>query len=268
MSGGALRQRDGIAALSPAALRREIRSGRHDGLTSGLAPGHLQGNLVVLPAKAADAFEAFCRANDASLPLIERGAPGDPMLRCGQDFDVRSDLPRYRVWRDGAPAECVADISALWRGDSTAFVLGCWFANEAALARAGVRQRHMELGIQGALFRTARAAVPAGRFAGPVVVSMRPFAEADLARVAAITAQRPLAHGAPLHAGDPAALGIGDLAAPDFGAPIPPLPGETPVFWACGLTGQEALAASGLPFFVTHEPGHMAVTDIPTDEAP
>ena len=151
---------------------------------------------------------------------------------------------------------------------STAFVLGCWFANEAALARAGVRLRHIELGIQGALFRTARAAAPAGRFAGPVVVSMRPFAEADLARVVAITAKRPLAHGAPLHAGDPAALGIGDLAAPDFGEPIPPLPGETPVFWACGLTGQEALAASDLPYFVTHEPGHMAVTDIPTDEVP
>mgnify|MGYP001823270537 CR=1 FL=1 len=251
--------------LSPADLRKHIRRGSYDGLTTGLAAGYLQGNVVILPAEAAGEFEAFCRANPQSLPLIERGKPGDPMLACGTDFDVRSDLPRYRVWHDGVPTETLTDISPIWAKDSVAFILGRWFANEAALADAGIRLRHMELGIQGALFRTSIAAVPAGRFAGPVVASMRPFAQEDVARVAAITGKRPLAHGAPLHIGSPDALGIDDLNTPDFGDPLPPLPGETAMFWACGLTGQEALASSGLPFFITHEHGHMAVTDIPVE---
>lgn len=255
-----------LAQLSPRELRAACRTGGYDGLTSGLAPGYLQGNLVILPAWAADEFEAFCHANATSLPLIERGRTGDPVMSSGADFDIRTDLPKYRVWRNGARAEAMTDISALWSEDSTAFLLGCWFANEDALARAGVRLRHLELGIQGALFRTNRPAHPVGRFAGPVVVSMRPFATEDAARVAEITGQTRLAHGAPLHVGNPADLGIKDIATPDFGEPIPPLPGEIPMFWACGLTGQEALVSSGLPVFITHEPGHMAVTDLPAQE--
>lgn len=257
--------RNALAQLSPHALRQEIRQGRHDGLTSGLAPGYLQGNVVIIPADAADEFEAFCRANPQSLPLTERGRPGNPFLTCGANFDMRTDLPRYRIWRGGAPAETVTDITALWASDSVAFVLGCWFGNEAALTAAGIRLRHVELGIQGALFRTNIAAVAAGRFAGPVVASMRPFAKVDAPRVAAITAIRPLAHGAPIHTGDPAVIGVGNLNTPDFGDAIPPLADETPIFWACGLTGQEALVRSGLSFFITHEPGHMAVTDIPAE---
>jgi len=256
-----------LARLSPRDLRDACRTGGYDGLTSGLAPGFLQGNLVILPASAADEFEAFCRANASSLPLIERGRAGDPFMSSGKDFDIRTDLPKYRVWRNGARAEAVTDISTLWSEDSTAFLLGCWFANEDALARAGIRLRHLELGLQGALFRTNRPAHAVGRFAGPVVVSMRPFATADAPRVADITGRTRLAHGAPVHVGDPAALGINDIANPDFGEPIPPLPGETAMFWACGLTSQEALVSSGLPVFITHEPGHMAVTDLPAEEA-
>lgn len=254
-----------LRGLSPRDLRGMFRAGRHDGLTSGLAPGYLQGNLVILPAEAADEFEAFCHANATSLPLIERGRAGDPIMTSGADFDIRTDLPKYRIWRDGCPAEALTDITSLWLEDSTAFLLGCWFANEAALSRAGIRLRHLELGIQGALFRTNQPASTAGRFSGSVVASMRPFATQDTMRVAEITSRARLAHGAPIHIGDPAELGITDIAAPDFGEPLPPLPGETPMFWACGLTGQEALATSGLAFFVTHEPGHMAITDIPAE---
>jgi len=253
----------GNAADPVRALRTRIRAGAHRTITAGLAPDRVQGNLVVLPNDHADAFEAFCNANPTSLPLIERGRPGDPMLDCADYFDVRSDLPAYLLFRDGAPAVEYHDITALWHDGLTAFVLGCWFGNEAALQAAHIRLRHLELGIQGALYITDRPANPAGPFAGPVVASMRPFADADLDRVAAITAATPTAHGAPIHIGDPAALGIADFAHPDYGDPIPPEPGETPVYWACGLTGQVALERAGLPFFITHKPGCMVVTDIP-----
>lgn len=257
--------RDALRQRTAGELRALIRDGRYDGITSGLAPGVLQGNLAILPEAQADEFAAFCAANPAALPLIERGRPGDPILHCADGFDVRTDLPRYQVWRDGRPAEAPAGIRGLWRDDLVAFVLGCWFANEAAIAAAGLRQRHVELGIQGALFRTRRSAAPAGRFAGPEVVSMRPFAAADADSVAAITAARPFAHGAPVHVGDPAELGIADLARPDFGDPIPPEDGEVAMYWACGLTGQEALVRAGLPFFITHRPGCMVVTDLPAE---
>lgn len=254
-----------LQRLSPGELREIFRAGGHTGLTSGLARSYLQGNLVILPDEAADEFEDFCRANATSLPLIERGRAGDPIMSSGDAFDIRTDLPKYRVWRDGRPAEAVTDITQLWADDSTAFILGCWFTNEDALEREGIRLRHLELGIQGALFRTNRHAKAVGRFAGPVVVSMRPFATPDVDRVAAITGRARLAHGAPVHIGNPAELGITDIAAPDFGEPLSPLIGETPMFWACGLTGQEALVASGISLFITHEPGHMAITDIPAE---
>lgn len=253
-----------LAPASPelAALRGRIRAGEHRAITAGLAPDRIQGNLVVLPTAFADDFEAFCRANPTSLPLIERGRPGDPLLDCAAGFDVRSDLPAYLVFRDGALAEERFDIGELWTPDLTAFVLGCWFGNEGALQAAGIRLRHLELGIQGALFVTERPAIAAGPFAGPVVASQRPFADADIDRVAAITAATPTAHGAPIHIGDPAGLGIADIAAPDYGDPIPPEPGETAVYWACGLTGQVALERAGLPFFITHKPGCMVITDM------
>jgi uncharacterized protein YcsI (UPF0317 family) len=251
-----------MAGWPPARIRAAIRDGRYGGLTTGLAPGFLQGNLVVVPETAAEAFEAFCRANPRSLPLVERGRPGDPTLRCAAGIDLRGDVPGYVVWEGGRPTRTVPDIADLWTPDLTAFVLGCWFANEAPLAAAGIRLRHVEEGVQGGLFRTRRTARPAGPFAGPIVMSMRPFAHADVASVAAITARAPLAHGAPAHVGDPSELGIGDLARPDFGEPLVPGPGETAMFWECGLTGQEALVRSGLPFFVTHRPGHMVLTDI------
>lgn len=256
-----LRPEPPSAALAD--LRRRIRAGAHRGITAGLAPDRIQGNLVVLPNGYADDFEAFCRANPTSLPLIERGRPGDPCLDCATGFDLRSDLPAYLLFRDGSLAGERHDIADLWTPDLTAFVLGCWFGNEGALQAAGIRLRHLELGIQGALFVTDRPAVPAGPFAGPVVASQRPFADADIDRVAAITAATPTAHGGPIHIGDPTGLGIADLTNPDYGDAIPPMCGETAIYWACGLTGQVALERAGLPFFITHKPGCMVVTDLP-----
>lgn len=248
-------------SLAPAAIRARIRAG-WDGLTTGLAPGRLQGNLVILPGAWAGAFEAFVRANPQPCPLLGMTAPGDPTLPdLGVDLDLRTDVGRYVVHRDGRAVEECADIRALWQPDWVGFVLGCWFANEAAIARAGIRMRHVEQGIQGGLFRTTRPCVPSGPFACNVVVSMRPFAADDVARVAAITSTQPLAHGAPIHVGDPAALGIADLARPDFGEPLPPLAGEVPMYWACGLTPVAAIEAARPPVAITHAPGRMVVTD-------
>ncbi|RAI41251.1 D-glutamate cyclase family protein [Rhodoplanes roseus] len=243
------------------AVRRAARAGR-DGLTVGRAPGHVQANLVVLPERFADDFAAFCAASPAACPLLgrgETGAAGLPAL--ADDLDLRTDLPAYLV-HDGGTARRVGDLRSVWRDDLVAFAIGCWFGAEAALRAAGIRLRHVELGIQGPLFRTDRPAASCGPFAGPLVVSMRPFAAADVETVVSITAGLPRSHGAPIHAGDPAALGIRRPETPDWGEPLMPEPGETALFWPCGLTALAAVEAARVPFFITHAPGAMLVTDL------
>lgn len=250
--------------MTPHALRLACRAGTFDGLTTGLCSGFLQANLIVLPASLAADFQLFCEANAQACPLLARGEPGDPSLPgLGVDIDVRTDLPRYEVTRLGGPAARRFHIRDLWRNDSVAFAIGCWFSAEAALAAAGIRLRHVELGIQGGLFRTARSTTPVGPFGGPLVVSMRPFAATDVAAVEAITAGRPEAHGAPVAIGHSDDLGIADLSRPDFGEVLLPLPGEVPVFWACGLTASEAARRAAPDLLVTHAPGAMLVTDCP-----
>lgn len=241
-------------------VRRAARAG-FDGLTVGRAPGFVQANLVLLPARNAEDFTDFCRANPAFCPLVARGEPGDPApSTLGADLDLRTDLPAYLVHERGNVRRA-NDLLGIWRDDLVAFAIGCWFGAEAALRRAGVRLRHVELGLQGSLFRTGRRAVPAGCLRGPLVVSMRPFADGDVETVVAVTSRLPLSHGAPIHRGDPAALGIRDPDRPDWGEPLRPAPGETALYWGCGLTALAALQAAALPFFVTHAPGAMLVTD-------
>jgi uncharacterized protein YcsI (UPF0317 family) len=248
---------------SPRALRHAIRAGRFEGLTTGHAPGYVQANLAVVPADVADEFVAFCRANARACPVLAVGVPGEPRVPAlGDDLDVRTDLPAYWVYRDGCRVETVTDISPLWRPDHVAVAIGCWFSMEAALIDAGVRLRHVELGIQGPLFRTCRPAAAAGRFGGPLVVSMRPFAPAEVATVRRVTGRFSRVHGAPIHEGDPAALGIADLARPDFGEPIPLRGDDVPLYWGCGLTALAALERSLLPLFITHAAGAMLVTDL------
>jgi len=242
-------------------VRLAARAGFH-GLTVGRARGQVQANLVLLPQPFAEEFEAFCRANAAACPLLAIGEPGAANLPAlGADLDLRTDLPAYLVHEWGL-ARRARDISSVWRDDLVAFAIGCWFGAEAALSEAGIRMRHVELGVQGPLFRANRSANAAGRFRGPLVVSMRPFAEADAPRVAAITAKLPRSHGAPLPERDPARLGILDLDHPDWGEALRPEPGETALFWPCGLTALAALEAADLPFFITHAPGAMLVTDL------
>lgn len=241
--------------------RRLARAG-YRGHTAGMAPGYVQGNLVILPEREAFDFLRFCQRNPKPCPLLAVSEPGDPHLpSLGEDLDLRTDLPRYRVWREGVPVEEPSDIRALWRPDLVAFVVGCSFSFEEALVAAGVPLRHLERGCNVAMYRTSIACVPAGPFQGPMVVSMRPLRPADAIRAILITARFPAVHGAPVHLGDPAAIGIADLDRPDYGDPVPLEPGELPVFWACGVTPQAVLAAARLPFAITHAPGSMLVTD-------
>ncbi len=256
-----------VADRSARDFRRAVRAGRFGGLTTGHAPGYVQANLAIVPAAAAGDFVAFCRANARACPVLAAGRPGDPHVPgLGADLDVRSDLPAYWVFRGGRRTETVADIAALWQPDHVAVAIGCWFSMEAALADAGVRLRHVELGIQGPLFRTAWPAVPVGRFRGPLVVSMRPFAPSEVATVRAVTGRFGRVHGAPIHEGDPAVLGIADLGRPDFGEPIPMSGDDVPLYWGCGLTALAALEQSGLPLFITHAAGAMLVTDLRNDD--
>ncbi|HVX13628.1 MAG TPA: putative hydro-lyase [Pirellulales bacterium] len=254
---------------SAAALRQAIRAGQHTGPTAGLAQGYVQTNLVVLPAEVAAEFAEFCRLNDRPCPLVEQTQPGDPEpKRSAPGADLRTDVPRYRVFREGAPeAHEPTDVRSLWQDDFVGFLLGCSFTFEAALAAAGLPVRHVELGRNVPMYRTNVACRPAGRFAGPLVVSMRPSRPEQVDRVREITERYPTMHGGPIHVGDPAGLGIVDLGRPDFGQAVPVEPGEIPVFWACGVTPQLALAAAKPAIAITHSPGCMFVTDLREDEA-
>ncbi len=252
------------ATLTPAQLRAEIRAGRFDGPTAGACPGYVQANVVILPAVFADDFEEFCRLNDRPCPLVARSKPGEPWLaEVAENADLRTDVPQYRVFHHGQPEPGTRrELVELWRDDMVAFLLGCSFTFERALADAGLELRHVRLGRNVSMYRTNIACLPAGPFAGPLVVSMRPFAPGQLDEVRRITCLYPRMHGGPIHAGDPAAIGIADLAAPDFGDPVPLAPGEIPVFWACGVTPQLALAAAKPDLAFTHAPGCMFVTDL------
>jgi uncharacterized protein YcsI (UPF0317 family) len=248
----------------PSEVRGLIREGRWEGPTSGLCLGYLQANLAILPEELAREFQEVCEANPRPMPLIDVTELGDPRpLRVAPDADLRTDLPRYRIYRRGEMAGEVADLRELWRDDLVAFLLGCSFTAEGRLLDAGVRLRHLELGHGVPMWRTCLDVQPAGRFHGPVVVSMRPIQESQLDLATRVTSELPLAHGAPLHVGDPEGIGIADLVRPDWGDPILPLPDEVPVFWACGVTPQALIMAARPDFAITHAPGHMFITDVP-----
>ena len=253
----------GIRDLSTGlAARRMIRQGEFRGTTAGFAPGFVQGNLAILPADLASDFHRFCQANPKPCPVLavsDRGNPRIPPL--GEDLDIRTDLPGYRVWRGGELVAEVADIRAHWRDDLVAFVIGCSFSFEQALIEAGIELRHITEKRTVPMYRTSIATVPAGPFQGPMVVSMRPMKPADAIRAVQVTSRFPSVHGAPVHIGLPEAIGIRDLAKPDYGEAVEVRAGELPVFWACGVTPQSVIAAVKPPFCITHAPGSMLVTD-------
>jgi uncharacterized protein YcsI (UPF0317 family) len=248
---------------SAARARAEIRAGRHATHTSGLADDHVQGNLVILPQALANDFLRFCQRNPKPCPVLAVSEPGDPMLpTLGHDIDIRSDVPRYRVWRRGELVDEVTDIGTLWRDDLVSFVIGCSFSFEQALLDAGVPLRHVAQNRNVAMYRTNIPTVAAGPFHGPMVVSMRPLKAADAIRAVQVTSRFPSVHGAPVHLGDPAQIGIADITRPDYGDAVDVMPDELPVFWACGVTPQAAITQARPEFCITHAPGAMLITDL------
>ena len=246
-----------------AAVRAAIRQGRYDRHTAGLAAGKLQCNLAILPAEHALDFLRFCQRNPKPCPVVGISDTGDPMLpTLGHDIDIRTDVPRYRVFRAGDLAEEVTDITPYWQGDLVTVALGCSFTFENALMRAGIPMRHIERDQTVPMYRSNRRLVPAGPFGGRMVVTMRPIPRERVEDARRISAAYPQAHGAPIEMGDPARLGIRSLDTPDWGAPVEVRPDEVPVYWACGVTPQNVLQAARLPLCITHAPGHMLIADV------
>jgi uncharacterized protein YcsI (UPF0317 family) len=256
-------RREKTDALSTGrAARLAIRRNQHAGPTSGVAPGFVQANLAILPQALAQDFLQFCRLNPKPCPLIGVSAPGDPRVPAlGEDLDIRTDLPRYRIWRNGALVEEPTDVLKWWRDDLVTFAIGCSFSFEEALLEAGIELRHMTCDCTVPMYRTSVETAAAGPFHGPLVVSMRPMKPADAIRAIQITTRFPSVHGAPVHIGKPELIGIKDLGRPDWGDAVPVHEDEIPVFWACGVTPQSVIMAVRPDFCITHYPGGMLVTD-------
>ncbi|QTQ35630.1 putative hydro-lyase [Aromatoleum petrolei] len=245
------------------AARRAIRAALWTSHTSGMAPGHVQGNVAILRSRDADEFLRFCQRNPKPCPLLAVSEPGEPLLpTLGADVDIRFDVPRYRVWRKGELVAEPTAIDDLWEPDFVTFVIGCSFSFEQGLLEAGIPLRHIAQGRNVAMYRTNIPTSPAGQFHGPLVVSMRPMTAANAIRAIQVTSRLPNVHGAPVHFGDPAEIGIADLAKPDFGDPVEILPGEVPVYWACGVTPQSVVMEARPELCITHAPGSMLVTDL------
>ncbi|MBA2608078.1 MAG: putative hydro-lyase [Actinobacteria bacterium] len=252
------------STLAKASMTRAaIRAGDYKGATGHLASGFVQSNIVILPEAYAADFLKFCHLNPKPCPLLALGAPGDPRLpTLGEDIDIRTDVPAYRVFKDGKEVDVVHDIKALWRGDLVTFALGCSFSFEEAIQEAGLSIRHCELNLINPMYTTNIATLSVGPFGGPTVVTMRPFKPADAIRAIQITSRFPQVHGAPIHFGDPAAIGIADLGQAEYGGDsVPIYDGEIPVFWACGVTSQIAVISAALPYCITHKPASMLITD-------
>lgn len=246
-----------------ARVRSLIRQGTWNSHTSGLADDHVQGNVVILPQALANDFLRYCQRNPKPCPLLAVSEPGQPLLpTLGKDLDIRTDVPRYRVWRDGELVDEPDNISALWRDDLVTFVIGCSFSFEQALMEAGLPLRHVEQGKNVAMYRTSIATEAAGVFSGPMVVSMRPMKAAAVIRAVQVTSRFPNVHGAPVHVGDPSLIGIADLQQPDYGDAVEVMADELPVFWACGVTPQAAIQQARPAFCITHAPGAMLITDL------
>ena len=249
-----------------AEVRTEIRAGRYTAHTAGLGRGSLQANLVIMPEEFAFDFMRYCQRNPKPCPITGVSDTGNPMMfTMGNDIDIRTDVPAYNIYRNGLLDISVTNITEIWRDDFVVFTLGCSFTFEHALLDAGINLWHIDNDRTVPMFRSSIETTPAGPFSGKMVVSMRSVCEERVDEVIEISRRFPLAHGAPVHVGDPKAIGITDLSSPDWGDPAPVGANEVPVFWACGVTPQVAIKAAQLPICITHKPGCMLITDIAED---
>ena len=252
---------------TPSEIRASIREEKWKDLTSGLAPRYTQANLVILPKEQAFDFLRFCLANPKPCPLIEVTDPGSPEpIQTARGADLRVDVPRYRVYRDGNLVAEPFNILPYWQENLVSFLLGCSFTFEQALLESGIPVRGLEENGKFSAYITNIACTPIGIFHGPLVVTMRPMTPTQAIKAVQITSRFSWSHGAPIHIGDPNEIGISTLTKPDYGEPVEILPGEIPVFWACGITPQAVALESSVELMITHSPGHMFITDVTNDE--
>lgn len=253
------------ADVGPARAARERYRAGAVAPTSGVAPGFTQANMIVLPWDWAFDFLLYAQRNPKACPVLDVSDPGSHATMLAPGADLRTDIPLYRIWRDGKLAEETPDATTAWaeHPDLVSFLIGCSFTFETPMIEAGIEIRHFTDGSNVPMYLTDQPCRSAGRLKGNMVVSMRPIPASRVADAATISGRFPAVHGAPVHVGAPELIGIHDLSKPDFGDPVRIEPGEVPMFWACGVTPQAAVMASGVPFAITHAPGHMFITDIP-----
>lgn len=249
--------------MKPSEFRQLVREGGHTGPTAGICPGYAQANLVILPRELAYDFLLFAQRNPKSCPILEVSDTGSRYLKeIAPGADIARDIPRYRIYEHGVMTGEYTDVSDFWRDDLVSFLIGCSFSFEGELMEADVSVRHIEEGRNVPMYITNIPCQPAGVFRGSMVVSMRPLPYDQIVKSVLVTGSMPKVHGAPVHIGEPAAIGIRDIHRPDFGDSVTIRPGEVPVFWPCGVTPQAVLMASKPAFAITHAPGHMLVTDV------
>lgn len=252
--------------MEPKKVRELIRRGEITGPTAGMCAGYAQANLVILPKEYADDFKLFAERNPKPCPILEIVEGSPEVHDMGEGANLVTDIPRYFIYKNGVKADEVTDASAYWEKGFVGFLIGCSFSFEEALLREGIDVRHISMGCNVPMYKTNLPCRPAGAFQGPTVVSMRPMTPEDARRAKEITERYPNVHGGPVHMGDPEAIGIRDIAKPDYGDPVEIREGEIPVFWACGVTPQAAVENAKPPIVITHAPGHMFITDIPNSE--
>lgn len=243
-------------------LRGKIRSGEYAGPTSGLARGHVQTNLVVLPEDYAFDFLKFCIRNPKPCMVLEvtdAGSPNPQVL--APDADPRTDVPKYRIYEGGELVDEPTDLHAYWEDDLVSFLIGCSFTFEAAILEAGLRLAHQDQNRNVPMYVTSQECIPSGPFSGPMVVSMRPYKPEEIPAAVSASARYPTMHGAPVHVGNPESPGVEDLDEPEFGEAISMDDSQTPVFWACGVTPQAVAMSARPPLMITHSPGHVFITD-------
>ena len=250
-----------LSQCSPKEMRMKIRSGEFAGQTSGICPGYAQANLVVLPFDLAYDFLLFTQRNPRSCPLLEVTDLGSSKTKFIADADIASDIPKYRVYRKGKLADTLTDIRSIWQDNFVAFLIGCSFSFEQALLEDGIPVRHIEEHRNVPMYNTSIPCTPSGIFHGSMVISMRPIPQELIPRAVLITGEMPRVHGAPVHIGDPEAIGIHDLTHPDYGDMVTIKEGEVPVFWPCGVTPQNVIMNTRPEIAITHAPGHMLITD-------
>ncbi len=251
-----------LQGLSIEQIRKHIRDGAYTGDTMGVADGHVQANLVVLPKEVAFDFLVFCQRNPKPCPLLDVTLPGSPVPELlAPGADIRTDIPRYRVFRHGELVDEPTDIQSYWRDDLVAFLLGCSATFDNALRNAHMPLRFLDQDTIPPVFVTNVQCRKAGSFHGPIVATMRPIPNDLVVKAVQLSGRFPSAHGTPIQIGYPERIGVSDLSNPDYGTPLPLKPSEVPVFWACGVTPQSVAMASRTEWMITHAPGHMFLSD-------